>query len=555
MGLKIKKARDGQPRPFWYCQYTDRTGKMIEERLDVPIKGEPPPGLDLDCKGDYDFERSRGKALNEFQTKRNKARGERMDKATAAKEYKRMTGSSIKETPLMDIPKIITHYDKRKRTSDVWASWKQKVVTDFLEWSSKKNLYTAFEVSTDHAKEYLDGLYTPGKKGTVSATTARRVKAILGLAFELALPEGAFNPWRAADVSIDAAKNDKEVHRTPLSNDEVIKILEASKHDTLTHGLIVCALSTGLRRGDVCRLKWSCVDMKENSLELTTEKTGTSLFLPILPLFKRVLEARLANRRDKDVYVFPEAERLIRENPDGITWRIKKAFAVAFADNEEDATEEPQEAPELVKLPDVLPRVVEAISKASLPERKRVKMLEIVKRYSEGETYRGIEHGLKVSRGSISGLLHEAEELSKLSFLHDRRKMFSMKRAVATITREERTVGKRSASLYDFHALRTTFVTIAISNGFSIDKLRALTGHATVEIVLKHYFKPKGTDFSNELEKAMPESLTGTPRMLQIEADQAPMNPVDQIAQLMGKLSRTQKKELSRKLNQKARSK
>ena len=67
-----------------------------------------------------------------------------------------------------------------------------------------------------------------------------------------------------------------------------------------------------------------------------------------------------------------------------------------------------------------------------------------------------------------------------------------------------------AASKYDFHCLRTTFVTLAISAGVSADKLRALTGHSTVDTVLKHYFKPKGIDFAEELKAALPDVLTKT---------------------------------------------
>lgn len=555
MGLKIKKARDGQPRPFWYCQYADRSGKMVEERLDVLIKGEPPPGLDLAHEGDKEFERSRGKALNEFESKRNRARGDKMERAAAAKEYKRMTGETIEEKLLSEIPGIISGERSDDGTCSAWDSWKKKAVSDFLEWANEKKLNTVFDVSKSHAKAYLQSLCKSSQKKTVSAATARKVKFALAQAFDLSLPEGSFNPWRAKDLKIKAAKGDKEFHRKPLSNDEVVKILKASKNDTMSHDLIVCALSTGLRRGDVCRLKWSSIDMKENTLKLTTAKTEDDLYLPILSLFKRVLEGRLTDRRDGAVYVFPEAESMLRENPDGITWRIKKVFATALSDGIQDETETKQKHKDIAKLSEVLPKVLSAIDKAPMKGTERDKMSEIVKLYAVGNSYRDISHELRVSRVSISEILHHAEELSKLAFIQDRRNMFSMRKAVARITRKKRDVGQRSASLYDFHALRTTFVTIAISNGFSIDKLRALTGHETVEIVLRHYFKPKGTDFSNELEKAMPESLTGVPRMLQIQADQAAVNPVDQIAQLMGNLSRSQKKELSRKLNQKARSK
>ena len=67
----------------------------------------------------------------------------------------------------------------------------------------------------------------------------------------------------------------------------------------------------------------------------------------------------------------------------------------------------------------------------------------------------------------------------------------------------------RDASKYDFHALRTTFVTLAIGgkNPMPVEKVIALTGHKTVETALKFYFKPEGSDYKNELEAAMPQSL------------------------------------------------
>jgi len=67
----------------------------------------------------------------------------------------------------------------------------------------------------------------------------------------------------------------------------------------------------------------------------------------------------------------------------------------------------------------------------------------------------------------------------------------------------------RAASTYDFHALRTTFVTLAINGGVSLDKVRALTGHKTVELVLRHYFKPKASELAAELVRALPGVLTG----------------------------------------------
>jgi hypothetical protein len=67
----------------------------------------------------------------------------------------------------------------------------------------------------------------------------------------------------------------------------------------------------------------------------------------------------------------------------------------------------------------------------------------------------------------------------------------------------------KSASRYDFHALRTSFVTMALNAGMKIEMLKALTGHSLVETVLRFYYKPKGTDARAELEAALPDVLTG----------------------------------------------
>ena len=111
------------------------------------------------------------------------------------------------------------------------------------------------------------------------------------------------------------------------------------------------------------------------------------------------------------------------------------------------------------------------------------------------------------------------------------------KKAIADVTRAQRKHGMKSASKYDFHALRTTFVTIAIKNGFAIDKLRALTGHATVEIVMRHYFKPKGTDFSNELAQAMPQALTTIVSPKQILASTSQQGKLDDVVSKLSTLS------------------
>ena len=80
---------------------------------------------------------------------------------------------------------------------------------------------------------------------------------------------------------------------------------------------------------------------------------------------------------------------------------------------------------------------------------------------------------------------------------------------IVLLTRVTRAHGQRAASVRDWHALRTTFVTLALSAGVPMELVRRVTGHTTVDIVLRHYFRPDREHFKTVLAGAMPDVLTG----------------------------------------------
>jgi integrase len=74
-----------------------------------------------------------------------------------------------------------------------------------------------------------------------------------------------------------------------------------------------------------------------------------------------------------------------------------------------------------------------------------------------------------------------------------------------TVDREDT---RMKASVKDFHSLRTTWITMALSAGVPMELVRRVTGHSTVDVVLKHYFRPGKEAFKTALETAMPKMLT-----------------------------------------------
>ena len=94
----------------------------------------------------------------------------------------------------------------------------------------------------------------------------------------------------------------------------------------------------------------------------------------------------------------------------------------------------------------------------------------------------------------------------------------------------------RRTNLKDFHSLRTTWITMALSAGVPMELVRRVTGHSTVNIVLKHYFRPGREDFRNALETALPQSMTG-------RTDKK-KSPAEQLQKLVEKADKLAKKKL-----------
>lgn len=72
--------------------------------------------------------------------------------------------------------------------------------------------------------------------------------------------------------------------------------------------------------------------------------------------------------------------------------------------------------------------------------------------------------------------------------------------------------GLRRASIRDFHSFRVTWITLALAAGVPLELVQRVTGHRTVEVVMKHYFRPGREDFRTAILKAMPRMLADGPR-------------------------------------------
>ena len=87
------------------------------------------------------------------------------------------------------------------------------------------------------------------------------------------------------------------------------------------------------------------------------------------------------------------------------------------------------------------------------------------------------------------------------------------------LTRQKRETGQRSASIFGWHAFRTTFVTIALMRKIPIEMVRRIVGHTTADMTMV-YFRPTKFIVAETIRRQMAGSvLCDTPAALPREIE------------------------------------
>jgi integrase len=441
MPIELRKQRDGSLRDIWYARH-ELNGRMVYLNLGVKVAGTPPASLSLKEEGDVMFERSRATAQAKFESIVEEARSQRSSERLVEKLYEIKTGEQIKSVKLTKLGEEWENIGRRRKPDDRYASQCKSRLTKFADFVHSENSKAdeIAHVTRTAARAFLD---SEEKRG-VTAKTWNDSLVLLRATFQHLLPAGSINPFSGIPT-----KETETVFRKPFTPEELKAILDAAKKDKFIQPIIIAGVCTAMRRGDCCLLKASDVDLKNRFISVKTAKTGETVSIPIFPALYDVLKKALKDSAN-DGFVFPKQAAMYTENPDGITWRVRKVLALAgFKDTQDEGkTETDDEKPAIGKLVKVNGPLDVAL-----------------KQDANGAVHRGEIHA-------------------------------------------ERNGGLRRASVRDFHSFRVTWVTLALTASVPLELVQKVTGHKTTDIVLKHYFQPGREDFRKALESAMPKLLT-----------------------------------------------
>jgi integrase len=157
------------------------------------------------------------------------------------------------------------------------------------------------------------------------------LKAMLGLAVKWGLVEK--NGAKEASLF----KLDEPLSNRVLSHEEEEKLLAACDAPELRHraphlkAVILVAVYTGLRRGEILRLRWSDIDFEKNVLTVCKSKTKSGQGRPVN--LNSMLRDVLLELRDQSQgeWLFPSPERFQADGqPERHIGDVKNAFARAM---------------------------------------------------------------------------------------------------------------------------------------------------------------------------------------------------------------------------------
>ncbi|MFC2142619.1 tyrosine-type recombinase/integrase [Acidobacteriota bacterium] len=217
-----------------------------------------------------------------------------------------------------------TEYAPQREKQILFESWAEK----YMEWARlNKRSWKRDEIFLGHLIPFFRGVllqnitplfvedYKRKRKAKVSGATVNRELSCLKHMFNMAIDESLIiqNPVRKVRYFPESA---------PIENilSQAEKDMLVEKSDGYIHAVIVIALNTGMRRGEILGLKWSQVDFDRGYIKVEKSKSGKARAIPMNSEVDSVMRALSSNKvHENFVFWNSKSKAPIQD--------IRKAFA------------------------------------------------------------------------------------------------------------------------------------------------------------------------------------------------------------------------------------
>ena len=491
---------------FWYGRF-QVDGKRKVKNLFVEIRGTPPS--ENEEYGSVQYERSRAEAEASLKSILAEINGNKTNEELAQAVHEVRTGRRVDSHDLEDLPRL---WEKKPRGKPVSEGHRKRSVArinDFVEWMQTESPGTKRldHLSANHTRAFMDW---QEKRGINPRTWN----------FILATMKTACRCGKCTAFDDIPQKPLETVHRIPFTPEELQIVLTTAQSDGLVYPLVVTAACTAMRKGDCCRLRWKSVDLQSGFITVKTSKTGRTVDIPLADLLRAEIEKQFGNGSE---YVFPELAKRYYSDDTYLTKRFKKILAQAgFHDGKVPPSKlDPYDQKELEEK-------AETYFNGIPTDQKRDKARAVFAHYTAGKRLCDSADLAGVSKSTASAYLNEVEAETGTAFIRGKNRKTKALPPSRGDVRLERETGLRKASVRDFHALRTTWITLALMQGMPLELVQTVTGHATAKIVMQHYFKPQREQLKTAMQNCLPGLLTNTAE---------PFTPAERAAEVLRQIN------------------
>jgi integrase len=212
---------------------------------------------------------------------------------------------------------------------DIWREFSQKGMSNsksrrmgmysthlkqFCDWlnTEHKGIKNCSNITNSICKEYITYLW---EQLGASATKNDKLATLKMIFSRLDLPVNPFAAIKPLPL--------KQVQRDIFTPEQIHLLFTQSSG--WMRKLFITALSTFQREEDCCLIKKSYIHLDINRIKFPfTYKTGQEVNLPMLPLFRKIVEDALNDSTNATEYLFPDLAYLYNHNPGRIGGKVKE---------------------------------------------------------------------------------------------------------------------------------------------------------------------------------------------------------------------------------------
>ncbi|WP_035242246.1 tyrosine-type recombinase/integrase [Desulfobacter vibrioformis] len=262
-------SAQGKPEKVYYIRYR-KSGKMVEEKAGRQYQDDMTPARASGIRAQ--------KIDGEKETNQEKRDAELAKKAAEAGRY--------------TINRLWKEYSLQKKKNLNYTKDNNRYEQHIKKKFGDKEPDEIIALDVERHKRELLKKYSPQTVKHVLAL----LKRIANYGFELGLSKNL--QFKVKMPKVDNIKDDS------LSPEELARLYDAIQQDShpLAGNIMLMALYTGMRRGELFKLKWSDIDFEKGFISILEPKGGKDQIIPLNDMARSVLEKVV--RTDSD-YVFP----------------------------------------------------------------------------------------------------------------------------------------------------------------------------------------------------------------------------------------------------------